>query len=55
LISTLELINCRNYHVFYYLLNGASPELSSELFLLQSQEYQYLNQVGLLLTSQRVA
>ena len=40
----------RNYHVFYYLLRGASPELARELFLLKSEEYHYLNQVCLSLS-----
>lgn len=38
----------RNYHVFYYLLAGASEEERSAFHLKQPEEYHYLNQVGLL-------
>lgn len=34
----------RNYHVFYYLLAGASPEVKEELHLTKPEEYCYLNQ-----------
>ena len=37
--------SCRNYHVFYYLLAGASPEVKEELHLTKPEEYCYLNQV----------
>ncbi|VDM63316.1 unnamed protein product [Angiostrongylus costaricensis] len=33
----------RNYHVFYYLLEGASEEDRSKYFLLKPQDYHYLN------------
>ncbi|XP_078740414.1 unconventional myosin-IXa-like isoform X8 [Lampetra fluviatilis] len=36
----------RNYHVFYYLLAGATQEEQDEFQLKQPEEYQYLNQVG---------
>ncbi|CAJ1072681.1 unconventional myosin-IXb-like isoform X1 [Xyrichtys novacula] len=36
--------NERNYHVFYYLLMGASKEEQEELQLLQPQDYLYLKQ-----------
>ncbi|XP_032822384.2 unconventional myosin-IXa isoform X3 [Petromyzon marinus] len=36
----------RNYHVFYYLLAGATQEEREEFQLKQPEEYQYLNQVG---------
>lgn len=36
----------RNYHVFYYLLAGASEEERSAFHLKQPEEYHYLNQVG---------
>ncbi|KAJ3595340.1 hypothetical protein NHX12_004644 [Muraenolepis orangiensis] len=36
----------RNYHVFYYLLAGASKEERREFSLLEPQEYQYLQQEG---------
>ncbi|KAM3866271.1 unconventional myosin-IXb [Diretmus argenteus] len=36
--------NERNYHVFYYLLVGASKEEQKELQLLQPQDYLYLKQ-----------
>lgn len=38
----------RNYHVFYYLLAGASEEERSAFHLKQPEEYHYLNQVGTL-------
>ena len=41
------VISCRNYHVFYYLLAGASPEVKEELHLTKPEEYCYLNQVFL--------
>ncbi|CAB3408102.1 unnamed protein product [Caenorhabditis bovis] len=34
----------RNYHVFYYLLEGADTEEKQKLFLLKPQDYKYLNQ-----------
>lgn len=37
---------CRNYHVFYYLLAGASEEERKSFHLLKPEEYHYLNQVG---------
>ena len=36
---------CRNYHVFYYLLAGASTEDKEVLHLTNPEEYFYLNQV----------
>ncbi len=36
---------CRNYHVFYYLLAGASEEERKSFHLLKPEEYHYLNQV----------
>lgn len=35
----------RNYHVFYYLLAGASEEERKSFHLLKPEEYHYLNQV----------
>uniref|UniRef100_A0AAX7UP73 Myosin IXAb n=1 Tax=Astatotilapia calliptera TaxID=8154 RepID=A0AAX7UP73_ASTCA len=37
--------NERNYHVFYYLLAGASEEERKAFHLLKPEEYHYLNQV----------
>ncbi|CAD6184254.1 unnamed protein product [Caenorhabditis auriculariae] len=34
----------RNYHVFYYLLEGASEQERTDYFLLKPQDYHYLNQ-----------
>jgi len=39
-------IFCRNYHVFYYLLAGTSPEEKEELHLTKPEEYCYLNKVS---------
>ncbi|KAA0724729.1 Unconventional myosin-IXa [Triplophysa tibetana] len=39
--------NERNYHVFYYLLAGASEEERKSFHLLKPEEYHYLNQVTL--------
>uniref|UniRef100_A0AAY5K0L7 Myosin IXb n=1 Tax=Esox lucius TaxID=8010 RepID=A0AAY5K0L7_ESOLU len=36
----------QNYHVFYYLLVGASPEEQTEFRLLQPEDYAYLQQVN---------
>lgn len=36
----------RNYHVFYYLLVGASEEERKEFKLLQPEDYLYLKQVS---------
>uniref|UniRef100_A0A8C9V903 Myosin IXA n=1 Tax=Scleropages formosus TaxID=113540 RepID=A0A8C9V903_SCLFO len=38
--------NERNYHVFYYLLAGASEEERAAFHLKKPEEYHYLNQVG---------
>uniref|UniRef100_A0A3B3TDD5 Myosin IXA n=1 Tax=Paramormyrops kingsleyae TaxID=1676925 RepID=A0A3B3TDD5_9TELE len=38
--------NERNYHVFYYLLAGASEEERAMFHLQKPEEYHYLNQVG---------
>lgn len=35
----------RNYHVFYYLLAGASEDERKSFHLLKPEEYHYLNQV----------
>lgn len=37
---------CRNYHVFYYLLAGASEQERESLNLSQPQDFFYLNQVS---------
>ena len=37
--------NERNYHVFYYLLQGAEDAERESLWLERSQDYYYLNQV----------
>ncbi len=36
----------RNYHVFYYLLKGASDAEKEKLWLAKPEDYNYLNQVG---------
>ncbi|XP_069162401.1 unconventional myosin-IXb isoform X4 [Procambarus clarkii] len=36
--------NERSYHVFYYLLAGASPQVRQALHLLKPADYRYLNQ-----------
>ena len=41
-------INERNYHVFYSMLAGATPQERESFHLLTPQEYFYLNQVHLL-------
>uniref|UniRef100_G3PXX3 Myosin IXA n=1 Tax=Gasterosteus aculeatus aculeatus TaxID=481459 RepID=G3PXX3_GASAC len=38
--------NERNYHVFYYLLAGASDEEREAFHLMKPEEYHYLSQVG---------
>lgn len=38
--------NERNYHVFYHLLVGSSPQEKQALHLLPPQAYRYLNQVN---------
>lgn len=37
--------NERNYHIFYYLLAGATDVERNQLHLLRVQDYHYLNQV----------
>lgn len=37
--------NERNYHVFYYLLSGASESEKKILHLQKAQDYNYLNKV----------
>uniref|UniRef100_A0A914XBB0 Unconventional myosin-IXb n=2 Tax=Plectus sambesii TaxID=2011161 RepID=A0A914XBB0_9BILA len=39
-----QAIGERNYHVFYYLLDGATDEERKRHFLLQPKDYNYLNQ-----------
>ncbi|VDO35755.1 unnamed protein product, partial [Brugia timori] len=39
-----QAVDERNYHVFYYLLNGASEEERQRHYLMQPTEYSYLNQ-----------
>nr|XP_055048049.1 unconventional myosin-IXAb isoform X2 [Misgurnus anguillicaudatus] len=39
--------NERNYHVFYYLLAGASEDERKSFHLLKPEEYHYLNQVSM--------
>uniref|UniRef100_A0AAF5RX01 Uncharacterized protein n=1 Tax=Wuchereria bancrofti TaxID=6293 RepID=A0AAF5RX01_WUCBA len=39
-----QAVGERNYHVFYYLLNGASEEERQRHYLMQPTEYSYLNQ-----------
>lgn len=46
-LLTPFLFVARNYHVFYYLLAGASEEEKSAFHLKQPDEYHYLNQVGI--------
>lgn len=38
--------NERNYHVFYYLLNGANPQEKQSLYLKSPEHYNYLNRSG---------
>lgn len=38
--------NERNYHSFYMLLAGASPEMKEDLYLMSAEDYHYLNQSG---------
>ena len=38
--------NERNYHVFYYLLEGSSTQEKKELHLQPPETYRYLNQVS---------
>lgn len=38
-----QAVDERNYHVFYYLLNGASEEERAKHFLLRPADYNYLN------------
>ncbi|ELR11773.1 myosin IF, putative [Acanthamoeba castellanii str. Neff] len=38
--------NERNFHIFYQLLEGASPAEKQEFFLSKPQDYHYLNQSG---------
>ena len=45
LMNTLPFF-CRNYHVFYYLLAGASEQERESLNLSQPQDFFYLNQVS---------
>lgn len=46
LLSDLHVCLCRNYHVFYYLLAGASEEERKAFHLKKPEEYHYLSQVG---------
>lgn len=46
--NSVPCVFYRNYHVFYYLLAGASEEERKSFHLLKPEEYHYLNQVGTL-------
>lgn len=46
IIKPYFFVSNRNYHVFYYLLAGASEEERLAFHLKQPEEYHYLNQVG---------
>ena len=35
----------RNYHVFYYLLEGCTDEEKKKYYLMKPKDYHYLNQV----------
>ncbi|CAJ0954851.1 unnamed protein product, partial [Mesorhabditis belari] len=39
-----QAVGERNYHVFYYLLEGASDDERKEFFLMKPDDYMYLNQ-----------
>ncbi|CAJ0568268.1 unnamed protein product, partial [Mesorhabditis spiculigera] len=39
-----QAVGERNYHVFYYLLEGATEEERKEFFLMKPDDYNYLNQ-----------
>ncbi|VDK70855.1 unnamed protein product [Litomosoides sigmodontis] len=39
-----QAVDERNYHVFYYLLNGASDEERQRHYLMEPTDYSYLNQ-----------
>ncbi|EGG24237.1 myosin-5b [Cavenderia fasciculata] len=39
-----QVYNERNYHIFYQLLAGANDELRESLYLMNAQDYYYLNQ-----------
>lgn len=43
-IPTCDVNVFRNYHVFYYLLEGATEVDRAKYFLLKPQDYHYLNQ-----------
>lgn len=45
--SLNDIIICRNYHVFYYLLAGADGQEREALHLCKPEEYYYLRQVTL--------
>lgn len=46
LVGDLPVCLPRNYHVFYYLLAGASEEERKAFHLKKPEEYHYLSQVG---------
>ena len=46
IIKPYSFVSNRNYHVFYYLLAGASEEERLAFHLKQPEEYHYLNQVS---------
>lgn len=35
----------RNFHIFYFLLAGATPEETDQLYLVPPENFHYLNQV----------
>lgn len=38
-----NFFSCRNYHIFYFLLAGASPQLKNKLQLTNPEDYNYLS------------
>ena len=46
LFDFMPVLSFRNYHVFYYLLAGASEEERKSFHLMKPEEYHYLSQVG---------
>lgn len=53
-LSTCVFCFSRNYHVFYYLLLGASEEERKEFKLLAPEDYSYLKQVHPVVLTQTV-
>jgi len=44
-VRVWKAVHERNYHIFYQMISGSTPEQKQKLSLTSLQDYHYLNQV----------